>query len=206
MTACFAYALFAVDFPLSLENVTNAWDRAIGWNRAIDAIPNLGIGLAVVGLFWGCGALARRAIVRLGHTRRIDPDVTAFVALSAKIGLILVGIVTGLSMIGIDISAMVAGLGLTGLIIGLAMKEIVSNALAGMQILAYKPFKRGDDILVQTFQGRVIEVNLRYTSLETATGKACVPNTILTTNTVVVLAKPQTEGTVEPTGDDRRLD
>jgi small conductance mechanosensitive channel len=192
-------ALFAVDLPLSLEPVSTAW------TRAVDAMPNLGAGVAIVGLFWGAGVLARQAIVRLGRTRRVDPDVTAFVGQSAKIGLVLVGVVTGLSKIGIDISAMVAGLGLTGLVIGLAMKEIVSNALAGMQILAYKPFKRNDEISVQTFQGRVIEVNLRYTALETAAGRACVPNTILTTSTVVVVAKPQANGTVEPAGDDRRL-
>jgi len=79
---------------------------------------------------------------------------------------------------------MVAGLGLTGLALGLALKEIVSNALAGVLILIYKPFKRGDAIGVLAFRGAVVEVNLRYTTIESKTSRVFIPNTLLLTNAV----------------------
>ena len=74
---------------------------------------------------------------------------------------------------------MVAGLGLTGLALGMAFKEILSNALAGVQILMYKPFKRNDTIAALTFQGTVVEVNLRYTAIESAGVRVFIPNTLL---------------------------
>jgi small conductance mechanosensitive channel len=82
---------------------------------------------------------------------------------------------------------MVAGLGLTGLALGMAFKEILSNALAGVQILMYKPFKRNDTIAALTFQGTVIEVNLRYTSIESAGTRVFIPNTLLLTNAVSLI-------------------
>jgi small-conductance mechanosensitive channel len=149
-------------------------------------LPILGWAAVILLAFWMAGVIVEKAIRRLGRLRHVDPDVMSVLARSAKIGMLLFGAMSGLAKLGLDISAMVAGLGLTGLAIGLALKEILSNALSGMLILAYKPFKRNDTISVLTFQGRVVEVDLRYTTLETATGRIFVPNTVIQTNAVIV--------------------
>ena len=48
--------------------------------------------------------------------------------------------------VGVDVSALVAGLGLAGFAIGFALRDAVSNTLAGVLVLMYQPFRVGDDI------------------------------------------------------------
>jgi small-conductance mechanosensitive channel len=155
-------------------------------DKVENLLPQCGVGLVVFLAFWLAGVIAAGLIGRLGRLRRLDPDVTLLLAQSAKVGMVLFGLVSGLGTVGINVSALVAGLGLTGLALGLALKEVVSNAIAGVLILVYKPFKRGDTVAVLTFQGRASEVNLRYTTLEADVGRVFVPNMMLLTNVVVV--------------------
>ncbi len=106
------------------------------------------------------------------------------------IGLIAVGAITVLNTLGIKIGALVAGLGLTGLVVGLALNQILSNALAGIMVIIYKPFRENDHIAVTTFAGRVSEINLRYTTLAAGEKRICIPNAMVLSNVVVVDAKP----------------
>jgi small-conductance mechanosensitive channel len=160
------------------------------WNNllkdAMGLLPRLGASVAVFLAFWLAAVLAAGAITRLGRSRRVDPDVVGLLAQSSKVGLLLFGIITALGTVGVNVSAMVAGLGLTGLALGLALKEVVSNAVAGVLILIYKPFKRGDVVAVLTFKGLASEINLRYTTLETPEGRVFVPNTLLLTTVMMV--------------------
>jgi len=157
-------------------------------DRTLAYLPVTGVGLVVFLAFWIAARGANRVIRGLGASRRIDPDVIGLLAWSAKVALLLFGALSALGTLGVDVTAMVAGLGLTGLALGLALKEIVSNALAGVLILIYKPFKRGDAIGVLTFQGTVVEVNLRYTTIESKTGRIFIPNTLLLTNAVELIS------------------
>lgn len=156
------------------------------WTYLLALAPRVGAGLVVFIAFWIGGVLFDRLIRRVGNARRVDPDISGLLARSAKIGMLLFGAVSGLGTLGINVTAMVAGLGLTGIALGLALKEILSNALAGVLLLIYKPFKRHDLITVQNFEGRVAEVNLRYTLLEAAGQRVYVPNTLLLTSAVCV--------------------
>ena len=88
--------------------------------------------------------------------------------------------------LGIDVSALVAGFGLVGLAVGLALKEIISNVFAGIMVIIYKPFKENDHIAVTTFEGRVAEINLRFTMLEAGEKRIYVPNAMVISNAVVV--------------------
>jgi small conductance mechanosensitive channel len=160
------------------------------WAKAFEdlpaVLPQLIAALAVLLAFWIAGGASARIINRLCRARALDPDLTALLSQSAKVGLLLLGIVSALGTVGINVTALVAGLGLTGLALGLALKEILSNAMAGFLILLYKPFKRDDYIAVSSFQGRVTEVNLRFTTLEADGVRIFVPNTLLLTNAVLV--------------------
>ena len=100
--------------------------------------------------------------------------------------LLAIGGIIALGTLGINVSALVAGLGLTGLAIGLALKEIISNIFAGIMVILYKPFKDNDHIAVTTFEGRVVEINLRFTTLEAGDKRIYVPNAMVISNAVVV--------------------
>ena len=83
------------------------------------------------------------------------------------------------------------GPGLTGFALGFALKDIISNTLAGVLILFYKPFHRGDRIEVSGSEGVVESVDMRYTRLSTIDGShVLVPNSNLFTNSIRVVRPP----------------
>jgi small conductance mechanosensitive channel len=146
------------------------------------------ISLAVFAAFWLGGIAAERLIRRLGHARSIDASLTRLLGRAAKVGLLLLGAVTALGTLGLDVSALVAGLGLTGFALGFALKDIISNVLAGILVIIYKPFQPGDQIAVASLQGRVTEIDLRYTTLEADGKRVFVPNAMVFSNAVTVEA------------------
>ena len=156
------------------------------WLQLITYMPTVGISLALFGAFWAGGSAANRVIRRFGDARDIDANLTSLLGRSAEVGLLLFGIVTALGTLGIDVTALVAGVGLTGFALGFALKDIISNVLAGILVIVYKPFQQGDHISVKSLEGRVVEINLRYTTL-TADGKTIfIPNAMVFSNAVTV--------------------
>ena len=149
-------------------------------------VPRLVLGLIVLVAFWTAGNVAQRVVRRAVRLRNVDPGLVSFLGEAARITLILVGVVTALGTLGVEVSALVAGLGLVGLTVGFALKDMVSNAMAGMLVLFYRPFRAGDHITVTSLAGKVAEVNFRYTVLDAAGKWIFVPNANLFTNPVEV--------------------
>ncbi len=179
------------------------WDWQPLLNNFLLFLPRLVTGLLILIVFWAVGAGLERLVRRLAATRRLDPGLTSFLARGAKIVLLLIGLLTALGTLGLDVTALVASLGLTGLAVGLAMKDMISNAVSGILLLMYKPFRHGDHIAIDPHQGRVVEINLRYTVLDADDKTIFVPNSNLFTNVVTVLKKespPKEEGPAPPAG------
>ncbi len=61
-----------------------------------------------------------------------------------------------------------AGLALAGFALGFALRDVLSNLLSGFLILFNRPFAPGARINVTGLEGKVISVDLRYTSLDAA--------------------------------------
>jgi small-conductance mechanosensitive channel len=101
--------------------------------------------------------------------------------------LLVFGVLTALGTIGINISALVAGLGLTGFALGFALKDILSNFVAGILILIYHPYRRSDYISVTGLEGIVVEIDLRYTTLQSEGKRVLIPNSTLFTNAITVV-------------------
>jgi small-conductance mechanosensitive channel len=155
--------------------------RAAVWGSKV------GMSLLLFLSFLLAGLLADKLICRLG--RRADAmkqDVLNLLGQIAKTTLIVMGTVTALGTVGVNVSALVAGLGLTGFALGFAFRDALSNILAGVLILVYRPFQRGDHIAVAGFDGRVTRIDLRYTTLEGEAKKFLIPNSILLTNAITL--------------------
>ena len=165
-------------------SLSEVWHVICG--KVLDFMPLLGKSVAVFVAFWLGAVVAQRVIVRLGDARSIDVSLTRLLGRVAKVGLLLFGAVCALGTLGIDVTALVAGLGLTGFALGFALKDIVSNVLAGILVIIYKPFQPDDHIAVSSHKGRVIEINLRYTTLEADGQKIFVPNAMVFSNAVTV--------------------
>ena len=96
------------------------------------------------------------------------------------------GLITALGTMGVNISAIVAGLGLTGFAFGFAFKDMLSNFISGALIFIYEPFKLGDTIEVEVKTGEVIDINLRYVTIEADDQKVLVPNSISVSKVICV--------------------
>jgi small conductance mechanosensitive channel len=102
-------------------------------------------------------------------------------------GVIGFGLVTGFGTMGINVSALVASLGLTGFALGFALRDAILNLLAGVLIFLYRPFHVGHTIKVTGLEGRVIALDLRYTTILDKEHRHLIPNQTLYTNPVRVV-------------------
>ena len=118
-------------------------------------------------------------MVSLSLAKKLNPAIVRLLGRTAKNLLTLLGLITALGTLGVDVSAMVAGLGLTGFALGFALKDILSNLISGILILLYEPFKLNDSIVVDKYEGKVVDINLRYTAISQAGNDVLVPNSFL---------------------------
>ena len=128
-------------------------------------------------IFYFAAIIGRRILVKLGEQAGSDQSKIFDLAGSVlKSGIILMGLISALGTLGVDVSAMVAGLGLTGFALGFALKDALSNLLAGVLVLFYQPFKIGDRVEVSGCKGIVKDIDLRYTTLESEDTTFLIPN------------------------------
>jgi len=102
----------------------------------------------------------------------------------------ILGVTIALQNIGFEVYAVfMTAFGIAGIVLSYGMKDIVANLIAGILILGYKHVKINDYIKVAGFQGRVIDINLRYTTLQDEGQTIFVPNIVLYTTTVGIVLK-----------------
>ena len=153
------------------------------YRNILEIFPAVMASIAIFILFWISGIFTQFLITRLANKRGLNPELLKLIGRTAKIGLIIFGLVTALGTIGINVSALVAGLGRTGF----ALKDVVSNLIAGSMILLHRPFKVHDIIGVAGHEGKVINIDLRYTTIEADGKKVLIPNSTLFTKEISIL-------------------
>ncbi len=124
-----------------------------------------GIAILIVG--WLVAGWASRAAERLlGRVPRIDGTLVGFVASVVRYGvLVLVGIAV-LGQFGVQTASIIAVFGATGLAIGLALQGTLSHLAAGAMLLLFRPFTVGDLVQLGAHRGRVRELNMFTTHLD----------------------------------------
>ncbi len=173
------------------------WDHL--WHLLANFAPKFGVGVLIVFVSWLLGVLGKAVLERLG--RRFGEGREAVFRLfgsACKIALFVIGIITALGTMGVNVAALVAGLGLGGFALGFALKDILSNLLAGMLILVNRPFERGDRIAVAGCEGVVTDITLRYTHLAGADRNYLIPNATLFSNVIHLVPASQREPTDGP--------
>ena len=158
--------LFAADGDDSAA-VDLMWFDGIDWVGRLSAF---GVACLIMLAFYIIARILQSASIRVGASRHINQELAEFMGRVVKVGVLMMGLVTSLSNLGVDVSALVTGLGLTGFALGFALKDVISNVLAGVLILIYKPFVKSDYIKVKGHEGLVISTDLRYTVLHDEAG------------------------------------
>jgi small-conductance mechanosensitive channel len=108
-----------------------------------------------------------RYLRRFAKRARLEPNVTNSLVLTFRI-LILIGAVASIVRVGgLTTEWFVAFSALGGAAVGFASQQTIGNSMAGLYLLATRPFKAGDYIRVGTVEGIVQEITINYTRILT---------------------------------------
>ncbi len=164
-------------------SVQSAFSRLL--ESGIRIVPRALAAIPVLGLFWLI-ASGVRSLLRAVFARIIDDrTVESFVKQGAYYAVWAIGLIVAADALGFLPQMVVTGLGLTGLALGFALKDIVSNFVSGLLILALRPFALGDQIGVGETEGSAERIELRATQIRTYDGRlVLVPNAELFTSRV----------------------
>ncbi len=119
----------------------------------------------------------RSALHHILERAGFEPAFIGMVVNVYRFAIVALGIVMAASQIGINVGAALAGLGVVGLTIGFAAKDSLSNIMAGFLIFWDKPFHVGEWVTLGDHYGKVAEITMRTTRLQTRDNKwIFIPN------------------------------
>ena len=161
-----------------------------GWQR-----------LAEMGMSFGTNLLAALAIFLIGKwitthlvilmkaaliRAKVDRTLVSFLGNVANIGLLILIIIAALGKLGIPTTSVTALIGGAGLAVALSLKDQLSNFAAGALIILFRPYKVGDFIKVNGFEGFVSEIKMVQTALITPDNEEVIlPNSVVMSNSIV---------------------
>ena len=149
--------------------------------------PSIIFAVGLFILFWMSGIILYKVVIRVMDEKSTHSNISRVIAGIVKNIMLIIGFITALGTLGVNISAIVAGLGLTGFAFGFAFKDMLSNFISGILIFIYEPFKLGDSIEVEGKIGKVIDINLRYVTIESEDKKVLIPNSISVSKVIAVI-------------------
>ncbi len=85
---------------------------------------------------------------------------------------ILLGLI--LAPLGIDLTSLVISFGVLGIVIGFALRDFLSNLIAGITLILVRPFRKGHVVEAAGVTGFVEDVSINATTLKTFDGKKVV--------------------------------
>lgn len=111
--------------------------------------------------------LVVRYIRKFAKKACLEPEVTNGIVLTFRL-LILIGALASLTRLsGVPTDWFLAFSALGGAAVGFASQQTIGNFVAGLYLLATRPFKVGDLVRIGTVEGIVQEVTINYTKVLT---------------------------------------
>jgi len=169
--------------PLILEELD-----AIHWKVGAAQISvrniiegTLSAAIVLMLVLWVSAALEARLLKGAGD----NLSVRKMAANATRTLLLVVGLILALSAAGIDLTALGVLGGAIGVGIGLGMQKLAANYVSGFVILAERSVRIGDMVKVDGFEGRITDINTRYTLIRALNGReSIVPNEMMVTQRV----------------------
>lgn len=155
----------------------------------LNRLPYVLIAVVVYLIFHIAARTTRRVIRHFTERRRKHRNVGLVLGRLAEGGLMLLGVLVAMviALPSFQPAQLIQLLGISGVAIGFAFRDILQNFLAGILLLLTEPFRIGDQINVNKFEGTVEEIQTRATTIRTYDGRRVViPNSNLFTESVIV--------------------
>lgn len=130
--------------------------------------------------------IVSRAIAKAFEKTPFPEEIEKTIIRISKYLVYLVGLFIVISVLGFDLTSIIVGLGAFSIAISFATSNIIQNFVSGIIVQGDKQFKIGDEIKVKNFEGRVVKIGIRTTTLKTDDGSMIyIPNSFFVSNPVV---------------------
>lgn len=199
----------ALDFDVPLETLADQW--ALRLNQSLTAqplavdvfqrlggttqqllrdtinlLPSLLGALVIMFLTWIFAHGVRRVGLVWAEKTEGDRSVEILIGRLCYGGVWVIGAIIALTILGLDFATLLGTLGLTSVAIGFSLKDILSNYISGVILLAARPFRIQDQIVVGEYEGTVVQIQLRATTMRTYDGRLVyIPNQVVFQSSII---------------------
>ncbi|MGD2147979.1 MAG: mechanosensitive ion channel family protein [Anaerolineae bacterium] len=174
--------------------VSGAWSDA--WTQLqemvhdfMGALPRVGLAIIIFVLFYLAARWIKVVVKRVAQAADMSSGAEMVLGRLARWLTIGLGLFVALT---VAVESFTPGqfiqfLGIGSVAIGFAFHDILQNFLAGILLLLTEPFRIGDQIIVNQFEGTVENIETRATTIKTYDNRRVViPNSHLFTESVTV--------------------
>ncbi len=152
----------------------------------INLLPSLLGALVIILLTWIVAKGVRHAGLVWAEKTEGDRSAEILIGRLCYGGVWIVGAVIALTILGLDFATLLGTLGLTSVAIGFSLKDILSNYISGVILLAARPFRIQDQIVVGNYEGTVVQIQLRATTMRTYDGRLVyIPNQVVVQSSII---------------------
>src|SRR4051812_12741331 len=150
----------------------------------------------LVFLGWGLARMLARGFAPALY-RRLEPGTAGTIGFLLRLVTIALATVVALRIAGLQAGTLAVGGGFTAVVVGLAAQQVLGNMLAGLVLIANRPFRVGERIRLQggglagQTDGVVGQQGLFYTTLVSGADRIMVPNGVLIQCAVTPLREPE---------------
>ena len=127
----------------------------------------------------------KKGLTNMLNRRNAEATLNSFLMSLVSVLLTFFLVMAIVGILGINTSSLVALLASAGLAIGMALSGTLQNFAGGVMIMLFKPFKVGDFISAQGYEGKVSAIQIFNTFILTPDNKTVIlPNGVLSTGPV----------------------
>ncbi len=138
---------------------------------------NIALALAVFVIGRWVATQLVKLLKRVLGRANTDPMLVNFFGSILKTMLLLVVVIAALEQLGVNTTSLIALIGAAGIAVGLALKESLQNFAAGVMLIVFRPFNKGDFVEVAGTAGSVEKISMFSTTLKTGDNRqVIVPN------------------------------
>jgi small conductance mechanosensitive channel len=155
----------------------------------VRAAPRLVLGILLVAAVFAVARIVGRLVARVCRRFSEHPYLSQVMDRLAHTLVVVAGLLVATAVVfpSFTPASLVQLLGISSVAVGFAFKDIFQNFLAGILILLTRPFRIGDEIAFDRYEGTVEDIQTRATLMTTYDGmRVVIPNANLFTNAVLV--------------------
>jgi small conductance mechanosensitive channel len=140
------------------------------------------LGLAITYI---AGKLVSKSLFKLFQKTPFPENVEKAIVRISKYATYIIGIFIVIAFLGFDLTSVIVGLGAFSIALSFATSTIIQNLVSGLLVQADRAFQIGDTIIMQGIEGKVVNISVRTTVIETKEGHwVYIPNALFMTNLV----------------------